>query len=379
MKTRVLIIYDYYLPAYKAGGPVQSLVNLVELMGDELDIFVLTGSTDIHEKSPLPGIVMDEWVQVGKAKVFYASGKSLAVVDEAVAFTDPDVIYLSGMFSLYYMVYPVLKYTGKRKLILAPRGMLAPGALKIKKWKKKPYLQMLRSLNLASRVVFHATKDNEASEIRKVFGSGARIVSAGNIPFVPVKKKPEAAYIEETLHLYTVSRISPEKNILYVVEMLRCGGFTRPVCLHLIGNPENRLYTDRCMNLVQQLPAEVSVEWLGHLESPAIAERISGYHVFVLPTLGENFGHAIYEALGAGKPVIISDQTPWHELEETRAGFELALDTPDEWLEKVRLFSRMDGKTYAEWSTGAWEYARRYYEGLDLKKEYMKMFTEIKD
>ena len=354
---------------------MQSLANLVELMGNEMDIFVLTGAADLHEKKPMENIVRDDWVRVGKAKVYYASKKSQAIVDEAVALTNPDVIYLSGMFSLYYMVYPVLKYTAKRRLILAPRGMLAPGALKIKQWKKRPYLMMLRRLNLASRVVFHATKDNEANEIRKVVGNDAKIVSAANAPFVPVRVKPAAAPIDDVLHLYTVSRVSPEKNVLFMLEMLIKAGSSRPVCLHIIGNPENRVYTERCKNLEKQLPAKVSVEWLGHLDPTEVARRIGGYHVFVLPTLGENFGHAIYEALCAGKPVLISDHTPWQGLEEAGAGFEIPLDESGKWTDKVDFFAGMENESYASWSEGAWKYARKYYEGLDLKKEYMRMFT----
>ena len=35
---------------------------------------------------------------------------------------------------------------------------------------------------------------------------------------------------------------------------------------------------------------------------------------FLLPTGGENFGHAIFEALSCGVPALISDRTPWRDL-----------------------------------------------------------------
>ena len=50
---------------------------------------------------------------------------------------------------------------------------------------------------------------------------------------------------------------------------------------------------------------------------------------FFFPTLGENYGHVIYEALDSGCPVLISDQTPWRGLSEVGAGWDLPLDKPD--------------------------------------------------
>jgi glycosyltransferase involved in cell wall biosynthesis len=117
------------------------------------------------------------------------------------------------------------------------------------------------------------------------------------------------------------------------------------------------------------------VEWIGHLDQPDIRPRIRDFHLFIFPTLGENFGHAIFEALGSGKPVLISDRTPWHGLEAAKAGFELPLDDPEAWLEKIRFFAGMDEKTYAEWSRGAWRYAKDYFGKQDVKKRYLEMFS----
>ena len=56
---------------------------------------------------------------------------------------------------------------------------------------------------------------------------------------------------------------------------------------------------------------------------------LAGYDLFLLPTRGENFGHAIFDALEVGLPVLISDQTPWRDLERIGAGWSLPLADPD--------------------------------------------------
>jgi hypothetical protein len=52
---------------------------------------------------------------------------------------------------------------------------------------------------------------------------------------------------------------------------------------------------------------------------------LAEYDLFLFPTLGENYGHVISEALASGCPVVISDQTPWRNLEAegiNRNGFD---------------------------------------------------------
>ena len=37
---KVVICYDYFLPAYKAGGPIQSISNIVKNLHDFYDFFI---------------------------------------------------------------------------------------------------------------------------------------------------------------------------------------------------------------------------------------------------------------------------------------------------------------------------------------------------
>jgi glycosyltransferase involved in cell wall biosynthesis len=50
------------------------------------------------------------------------------------------------------------------------------------------------------------------------------------------------------------------------------------------------------------------------------------HDLFFLPTLGENYGHVVQEALLAGCPVLLSDTTPWRGLQALGVGWDLPLD-----------------------------------------------------
>jgi len=72
--------------------------------------------------------------------------------------------------------------------------------------------------------------------------------------------------------------------------------------------------------LLNRLPGNVQVS-LGGDYLPSQAQDLAAqFDIFVLPTLGENFGHAIAEALSVGCPVIVTDTTPWSFI-DGRGGF----------------------------------------------------------
>ena len=68
----ILCFVEYYLPGYCSGGPVRSIVNFVDHLGDEFDIRIVTHDRDALDSEPYPNVQIDAWNKVGKAQVFYA-------------------------------------------------------------------------------------------------------------------------------------------------------------------------------------------------------------------------------------------------------------------------------------------------------------------
>jgi len=79
----------------------------------------------------------------------------------------------------------------------------------------------------------------------------------------------------------------------------------------------------RCFN---NLPSNISWRYVRNLDPEEVSEVLTSYDLMVLPTAGENFGHIILESLAAHTRVLISDQTPWADLEEYGVGWSLSLD-----------------------------------------------------
>lgn len=68
-KPIILTFVGYYLPGYKAGGPICTLAKTVDSLGDEFQFKIVTTDRDSGDEKPYPGIRIDGWNSVGKADV----------------------------------------------------------------------------------------------------------------------------------------------------------------------------------------------------------------------------------------------------------------------------------------------------------------------
>ena len=67
-----------------------------------------------------------------------------------------------------------------------------------------------------------------------------------------------------------------------------------------------------------------------------VIETFSKYDVFLFPTKGENYGHVIFEALAGGCIPIISDQTPWNDIEQAGCGKVISLSNQRRYIETLQ-------------------------------------------
>ena len=114
------------------------------------------------------------------------------------------------------------------------------------------------------------------------------------------------------------------------------------------------------------------MEDVPHAELEAM---ILEHHLFTLPTLGENFGHAIFESLAAGRPVLVSDQTPWQNLSVYHAGWDLPLSERNMFKEVINKVAAMDITELNVWCKGAWLYCHEYLAASNIKKSYAVLFA----
>ncbi len=333
-KIRVLTFLEYFSPGYKYGGPTRSVANLIENLGDEVDFMVLTRDRDFRETQPYANIPTLRWLNMGKAKACYLPPEhaSLSGIRRIVNQTDFDLMYMNSLFSPRFTIYPLLlrrlRLIKRTPVILAPRGELNPNALAIKSGKKRIFLTVAKALGLYKDVVWQASSRSDEEKIKAVFGDISKIMIAPNLP--SIKSYSEATITEKKpgeLRVIFLGRISEMKNLLGALKIIQeCTG---KIDFDIYGPIDDKDYWVQCENIVKKLQDNIRAEYKGTVEPDKIAETLRKYHLLFLPTLGENYGHVIIEALGAGLPVLISDKTPWRNLEALGIGWDIPLEQPE--------------------------------------------------
>lgn len=386
MKTRVLIFVRYYLPAYKCGGPVRTIANMVDHLGDQLDLNIVAWDHDSFETCSFPNVAVDSWNRVGAASVFYAAPDFLtyANVSKLLRETPHDVLYLNSFFDPRFTALPLivnrLQKGATKPVVLAPRGEFSPGALAIRRWKKKLYLSLSRAVGLYRGVTWQASSAHEADDIRRTLGSLAeRIVVAPNLPAVVIH--PEAVTCKrkksegDPVRVVFISRVSPKKNLAFALSVL-CAARV-PVVFDVYGLVDDDRYWDRCQLAAADLPPHVVFNYRGIVEHDKVHSTFEDYDLFFLPTMGENFGHVIQESLSAGTPVLVSDQTPWRDLDEAGVGWVRSLGDPDAFLRAIHDFQLKSADERMTQRTLARAYAKRVATNPDTVTRNLSLFLEV--
>lgn len=352
---------------------------MVKALKDDFEIFVMTTDTDHGELQPYDGIPTNQWIINAEfgTQLYYAKKKQLSFteVSEQIKKIQPDFLYLNQLFSVKFVLYPLfLKLLNKIscKVILNPRGTLYESALSHKRYKKMPFLFFFRLSGINKKILFHATNDREKVAVESNFPKSTVLI-ADNLPnfqqdsFQSIPKSPGI------LKCIFVARIVAIKNLLFVLKALE--KINAQITFNIIGPKEDAEYWNTCEQKIKELNDNIVVNYLGALSNHEINRHVHESHLFILPTLGENFGHAIFESFLAGRPVLISDQTPWLNLEAKNAGWDLPLNNMIAFSEKIQFISDCSQDQYDVYSRGAWELANQFINNPSLMGDYLKLFS----
>ncbi len=199
--------------------------------------------------------------------------------------------------------------------VVSTCGMLAPWALAQKAWKKRPYLWFIERDTLRRAAALHYTAEGDrASSDAESWNHGHFVLPLGI---------PRSAYIDLPAPASFAKRFPATAGRRIVVFLGRLHYKKQPdvavrafheacrdapdTCLVLAG-PSSPDYLRYLQRLANDLRIEDRVIFTGILRGPAVQEAYRSAALFVLPSLQENFGIAVAEAMAAGCPVVVSDQ-----------------------------------------------------------------------
>ncbi|MGH7934160.1 MAG: glycosyltransferase [Candidatus Binataceae bacterium] len=319
---RVLHVSPYFAPAYRYGGPIESVYKLChEVARAGCEVRVLTTNADGPRKV-LDVLTNRKYVVAAGLDVMYcrrrlrrtASTQMLRYLLPYVRWAD--VVHLTAVYS--FPTIPLLmacQLMGK-PLVWSPRGAF-------QRWRgsrrnaAKWIWELACKAMVPTATILHVTSEEERAEsLKRMPGLRAAVIPNGVVIPSKVRHSPGAG----TLRLGYIGRLDPKKgieNLFAACRLLRDAGMT--LKLAVAGGGGER-YTAALKSKVDALSLGAVVTMLGHVSGAAKASFFRDIDLLVAPSFTENFCIAVAEALAHGVPVVASKGTPWQRVEESGCG-----------------------------------------------------------
>lgn len=166
---------------------------------------------------------------------------------------------------------------------------------------------------LQSASMLHATSEAEADDLRRL-GLGSPIAVVPNGVEIPV-----VSSAPRSRRALCMTRLHPIKGIPTLLEAwarVRPQGWQ----LDLVG-PDVGAHGRELRQIIDRLQLVDCVRILDAASETAKWKHYESAELFILPSLSENFGIAVAEALASGTPVITTTGTPWSHIVEQQCGW----------------------------------------------------------
>lgn len=364
-RPAVLVFVSHYLPGHRAGGLARAVGNLVGTLADDFSFHVVTTDRDFGSRFPYQGVTRGSWCTFGNSRVIYLRPGAF-LIDRIVGLMNErhyDLMYVNSIFARAFSMLPLwLRHLGlapRIPVLCAPRGELSPAALTQRSARKRAYLSILAASGAVRDAHWQAASSVERGDISRVFGRSARILVAGDVVQRTSVSTPRRSLKRPgSLAVVSIARIHPHKNLEFALRALAKVRGT--ISFDIFGPVEDQSYWRRCLRVIAAMPQNVRTLYRGEIASHEVKETLARSDLLFQPSLSESFGHSIVEALQAGCPVIIGDQTPWQGLTDAKAGFGLPLTVPGPFVAAVQSLTDMDAVSFTPWRVGAQQYAREH-------------------
>lgn len=329
---KIVVVIPSFYPAVVYGGTIFSSLNTCKAlvhMGNE--VYVSTTNTNMHNRLDVPA---NRWTDVEGIQVKYYNE---TVVDKislpllSRVWKDirrADVVHIQAIFNTPVPAALFYARLLNKPVLLSPRGVMGDWIMNQGNSFKKYWMKFLIA-PFAGKIVWHATAEQEAAEIRSRFPKAQIVVIPNGIDIAPFKKNrylDTKAYLkkftgQERLAdkvVVSMGRLHKKKGFDLLIEAFAEIGQQENAVLLIAGQDEGEKQV--LENKIAALNLQDRVFLTGPVHAEDKVDFLIHSDLFVLTSHNENFGNVYAEALASGIPVVASIHTPWQEVEEYACG-----------------------------------------------------------
>lgn len=352
------------------GGPSQSVPRLCDAISQGgLDVRLYTDfqpgkavnanftATTFFQRN------FSGWPILGKLHVSTGMAKALRDIGDRI-----DLVHGHGLWRMPNLYSG--NAAGRRgvPIVVSPRGMLSPVALKGSAYSKALFLLVGQRDILSATTCFHATSEFEYEDIRR-FGITAPVIIVPNGVDLPLPSggsgRAPSSGPSDLKTLLFLGRIHPIKGIDHLVRAWSRVAEGFPDWRLRIVGPGEPGHTKMIADLIERMTVpRVTME--AGLAGQAKHAALAAADLFVQPSLSENFGMTIAESLACGRPVIVTKGAPWAGVVENGCGWwietgeealeaalRLGMSTPRQELDQMGLRGQVWVEQAYSWSRSA--------------------------
>lgn len=388
---KILNICPSYYPAFKYGGPIQSVHLLNKILAKKgIFVSVLTTNAGLEDRKD---ISVNKWINLEGVNVKYIKycgyehynfslNYLFQTIKEVKKF---DIIYIPAIWNFPVLIGSIASILFKKPFIISPRGSLYEETFKIKsKNKKILYYYLFAKHYIAKATAIHFTAEPEKEGFFSYFKLNNRsFIIPNGIDLSEFKNLPCKGSFVNKYHMLKgkkyilfLGRITPKKGIDILVEAFKnLSQEYEELCL-VIAGPNNEEYEEKIRLMIKELKIIEKVLFVGILKGE---EKISAFvdsEIFVLSSYSENFGMAVIEAMACGVPVVISNKVGiYKEIEENKAGVIVDI-TPKSIYNGIRLLLS-DENLKKETAIRGKRFVENYYNIDSVADMMIKSYEEI--
>ncbi len=385
---RTLHVTPYFAPAFRYGGPPRSVLGLCRALGAagvEVEVLTTTadGPVDLPaspaEGSRYEGVAVRYLQRAFPRRLFGAHGLGRAL-DQAIARCD--LVHIHGLWTLPGWAAARRARRADVPVVNSPRGMLDPGSIAQRAWRKRIAFAVVERRNLIGAALLHATSSAEAQALRR-WAPGSPVVTVPNgvdapeVDLLPGETRLRLGIPEGAPLLLFLGRIHPIKRLDLLAEAFARVRAAFPDARLVIAGPDER--GERRRLGPSFAAAGDSVHWIGQTGDAEKWALLAAADLLVLCSDSESFGMSALEAMAAGTPVVVTRTWPWPEIETAAAGFwvaqepeaiaraALAILGDDQRAAEMGARGRALARARYSWDAAASAMAARYREAIERR------------
>ena len=239
-----------------------------------------------------------------------------------------DVVYVINWYYHLGMVFAKISHELKIPLIVGPMASLEDVARSTKKRQKLLADRMYTNNMLKNSNGFHCVGNQEKESLVKLGVNPNKIQVIDNAIMVDDKKNIKKTEIFKKIDLsqnkdpflITIGRIDPKKGLeLLLLTFSKLLKKYKNLILVIVGTG-NKQYVKTIKHLVNELNIQDSVKFTGYVTEAEKIELLSSARLFVATSQSDIHTTTAIEALAIGKPVVITKNSDFPEIDDYQAG-----------------------------------------------------------